>query len=300
MNQRTFITICCAVILCSCKDSALVNGTQATGTLMGSSRYPLEAGSVWNYKGTTSFKNFRPTVLGAQFPDTSWSWSARVQTLGPDTLPNGQVAWRVHTADGDPATNADSYYLLTNDTLFLYAYDGGSAIAPKQSGGMGFRFGGRTYWSAEEIAAAVRSGEFPPRSVDGSSEIIYEARPPKVLVFPLVPGQEWDYRGPGFRNQGGTVGYFEHIGKKVVSQGPVVINGMLTFAAKILWRWDMDGDLQWDENIEASDEVSSAGLVRRTFVYRDLTVTDVNDPAGIGIVDMQTEYSLTSITQVTR
>jgi hypothetical protein len=285
MRERLFIALCCAAILSSCKDSAPVNGTESTTTAPGSARYPLEVGKVWHYRGTNKLQNFRPTVIGAQFPDSSWSWDADTYTPGLVRLPNGQWTWCVHIDEG--SSSADYYYLLEHDTLFLYAYSGSAQIAPKRSGGIGFTFAGRRYGSAGELATLLRSELVPPRIPSSPLDLIYDPRPPKALVFPLTTGQEWDYSTP----QGAF-----HIGKKVVGTLPLIMGGRLWWATNVLWRWDINNDLRWDDDIEGEDAISDGGILRRSRIVRNLTITTESSPEGIGLIDFSTEYTLTSIT----
>jgi hypothetical protein len=58
----------------------------------------------------------------------------------------------------------------------------------------------------------------------------------------------------------------------------------------------MNNDLQWEANIEGTDAIGTAGLLRRTRIMRNVSVTDETGPEVIGTIDISDQYSLTSIT----
>src|SRR5262245_31213567 len=111
--------------------------------------YHFAAGSVWNYQGSFSQFNFRPTRPGILLRDTTLYWNARVDAWGEAVLHDSVRTWRLRSVESfDTTAVGDNYYLEDHDSVYLYAYSGSSFLPlPKESPGPGFRFRGHVYRS---------------------------------------------------------------------------------------------------------------------------------------------------------
>jgi hypothetical protein len=270
-------------VLAGCNNSTDVAGPihPVTGRI----DFPLEAGGLWTYDASTSTHNFRPAVPGATFRDTVIRWNAVVQSLGRDTLRDSIEVWKIHANESMQGSfSADCFYVVGRDTLFQFAYTGGSQIFPVQPSAYQFEYGGRSYASIGDLVDAfglrVISGLF-----SAVNDTLFEPRPPKALIFPLRQGLEWNYR---------ETGYPFRIGKKVLGEVFLLTRAGFFPVSKIQWMWDIRNRGVWDSTLAGYEYVSPRGLIRREFLMNDVGLTGPDDPEPIGYFDLKTEYVLTS------
>ncbi|HEV8538533.1 MAG TPA: hypothetical protein VGR15_06380 [Bacteroidota bacterium] len=246
--------------------------------------YPLIPLAEWKYSGIDSTYNFRPISPGTMYHDTVIHSSSIVKCLGEHILRDTihTIAMQATEAfDSLTPYVATNFYTTTNDSLFLYAYDGGGSASfalPKKSL-VKYTFNGKTFNSIRELTRHYEGLSFIP-----TDDIIYEAKPPKVMVFPLRTGTEWTYRAHGYP-------FF--IGKKILGYESIPVPAGQFVAYKIQWSWDFDGNNVPDSGLVGYDYVTSNGLLKRTFLFTNLALT-VDDPEPIGYIDLKHEYVVTS------
>ena len=252
-------------------------------------RYPLATGNTWTYTRTFSTFNFRPASPGATFRDTSIVSSVAVQILGRETLQDSPL-WKFRSEEhesGRPSFASYLFYRERGDSLILAAYSGGSLFTPQQRltdhASSRYTLNGRSYLSFRELLNI--SPEYFPVALTDS--IYYEGLPVNVYVFPFSVGLEWQYRERGTAWR---------MNKRVTGTEAVRTVAGIFSTYKIRWFWDMNDDGVWDTNIEAYDYVSTRGLMKRTFIFKDFAVTNASSPDSvIGYFDAKDEASLNSV-----
>lgn len=279
MRTPILIIACLSVIVLGCKDS--------TGPAKVLS-YPLGAGSVWAYHRTLSMFNFRPIQQGATFRDTTIEDDMRSEILGTQTLHDTVQTIKFQgTTTGISAADI-YYYTLRNSTLYLYAYKSGGAtdILPKHSSLYRYRYRGQSFASIRELSRFIERGLVDAPGAPPDS-IIYEAHPPKVLVFPLAAGNEWTFRGYGEP--------IAKMNKRVLLQEflTTIAGTFLTYRIQTLYDWNNRG--VWDTTFIFYDNVGQQGLLKRSFLIRDLIITNETSPEGLGYFDMKIQHDLTSL-----
>ncbi|TFH65234.1 MAG: hypothetical protein E4G91_03195 [Candidatus Zixiibacteriota bacterium] len=104
------------------------------------------------------------------------------------------------------------------------------------------------------------------------------------LKYPLNAGSEWPVRIPP---------KLVPINKKAIDRVQVQVPAGVFTCARIQWLYGLDSDSNWDSDIEAYDYISQIGLVKRTRLYHNVTVTTHEYPLGIGICDWAEVWELT-------
>jgi hypothetical protein len=247
--------------------------------------YPIQSGNIWMYAGIDTVYHFRPLVSTVHFKDTAVHWTTRIDSLGEVILQDSVHTWAFRSTDSFDTSHVIGYHYYTrnNDSLFLYAYSSASGGLPKKLSGYHLVFQGITFGSLGELHQYIRQAErIPGYSATGT--IVYEERPPKAMVFPLRVGSQWTFRERGYP-------FF--IGKNITGTASVPTPAGEFAAFKIAWWWDMDNNNIADTNIEAFDYVTNNGLMKRTIVFKNATITN-GDPTPLGYVDIKEEYSITS------
>ena len=197
MKSTMSVCVGITVILSSCDKPT------EPGAVFTVSRFPLAAGNVWNYQGEHSLSRFRLIVSGAMFRDTTYRWAAKVEIIGEQVLQDSVHTWRFHLSDNfarafPPDTfrstsNEDKFYLLRSDTLFFYAYGGGSsAPTPKTHSRYTDAYQEKVFAPMCDLLN-VSEDDLPSISLEHSDSITYLLNPKKSLVFPLRNGSEWTY-----------------------------------------------------------------------------------------------------------
>jgi hypothetical protein len=83
------------------------------------------------------------------------------------------------------------------------------------------------------------------------------------------------------------------IKKKAIDRVQIQVPAGIYTCARIQWLYDVGSDGNWDTDIEAYDYISQIGLVKRTRIYHDVTVTTHEYPLGIGTSDIAEVWELT-------
>jgi len=279
MRAPLLLIACLCAMVPGCKDS--------TGPLNVVS-YPLGSGSVWTYHRTMSTFNFRPTRQGVTNRDTTIEEDVRTEILGTQMLHDtvGTIKFK-GTSTGNPGTDI-SYYTLRKNALYLYAYQSGGAtdVLPKHSARYRYRYRGKSFGSIRELSRFVERG-LEDASGAPSDSVTYEAQPPKVLIFPLAAGKEWTYREYG--------NPFAKMNKRVLYQENLTTPAgtFLTYKIQMLYDWNNRG--VWDTTYIFYDNVGQQGLLKRSWLVRDLLITSDTGPEVLGYFDMKIQHDLTSL-----
>jgi len=284
-KQTKSIVVCMFLAQClflsACKEST------GTGPPVVDS-YPLAAGNAWEYKRQFYTYNFRPIVPGATFEPDTFRSVVRVEILGQRILRDSILTWEFKAVETDSAGTyrGHFFYRTILDSLFLYAYTGGSLIVPRPQSPqtLTFVFGGKVYASLQELFSSFDKEILTP--FHAVVDTMYEERPPKSFVFPLRTGSGWTYRQRG---------YPWRMDRRVIEH--TFIQTVIGFQPvyRIRWFWDINDDERWDDNLEGYDYVSNQGVMGRTFELRNLIVTTINYPDGIGYIDVREEFELIAI-----
>jgi len=248
--------------------------------------YPAATRSFWYYSCTDSVFNFRPTKP-VQFNDWITYSNARVEILGRDTMADGKEAMKFKETTDLYGTRVN-YYRRSGDTLLLIAhagYNSNSALL-KGSSGHAYVFGGHRFRTVGELCAVMTTEAMLPASFNADT-IIYEATPPRVLLFPLSVGKEWTMRQRMDTN-GVTVN------KKVIGSEVLTMPPGLMPVFKIQWFWDVNNDGVWDSDFICYDYVGDRGMVKRDIMFKNVVITTSECPDGIGLVDVLSEKRLNS------
>lgn len=249
--------------------------------------YPAVSGNIWMYSGMDTVVNFRPIYPGVHFRDTSTHWVTRIDSLTNVILHDSVPTLSFRSTDTFDSLNqfiGHHYYITKNDSMFLFAYDGGSGVLPKKSSHYHFTVRGILFTSLEDIHRYVRGMELSPQA---TVSIVYEERPPKVMVFPLHVGTEWTFRERGYPS------FF--IGKKITGTESISTPAGELATYKIQWSWDFDNNGVADTDIQAFDYVTKNGLMKRTIILKNAVITE-DDPTPLAYVDIEETYIITSFT----
>lgn len=166
--------------------------TAATGG-WGQGHYPLQAGWTWKY-----FRRFDvfDTQGHLQYLSLETVW---VTATGPVDL-DGTEAQELHVravdyTDGHLLYEGSVYYTQDRDALIEVGYEGTTPVVtpapqPVDDGG-GYRIGGRTFRSLEEMNDAFRAGGPLGTGWSPASTSVLRDEPRIVLSYPLTPGKTW-------------------------------------------------------------------------------------------------------------
>ena len=241
--------------------------------------YPFTAGKVWNYRAEESLFNFHPTQVGVTFRDTSFIWSATVKARGDSLLHDTVATSKVTVSESLPELQpSENYYLLRNDTLYLYAWlsGNGDPILPKKSPPYRFLYKNYAYRDGQELYQSI-GGRIYSTPTTSAESLYYSSSPPSIFVFPLRVGASW------------IVTSLAGITKKVIGTESITTESGIFSTYIIEWSRSTDSTLTEKEYL------SDKGLIKRTFVVRGLIVASSTFPEGFGTIDLKLEYVLTSL-----
>jgi hypothetical protein len=256
----------------SCKDSSNPAGPGDWNYI-----FPLKIGNSWSYNHTNSFNNFRPdSIRHYLIGDSSITVNSSVTR---DTLLNGIRVFELVENDGN-YWNYYGYYANQDSGLFKYAYINSGQILPKSSG-IRFFVNGKFYNNIHEL---IRNQEEKIRLIKTSLDSLQILSPPrKIYPYPVIIGSEWNLTSDYFR-----------INKEIEGREIVETNSGLHSCYKIKWKYDMNNNGQWDDDIIVYEYYGAKGLVKRIIIVKDILVSTEHSPEGIGYVDFLSESTLKS------
>ncbi|MBN1464975.1 hypothetical protein JXA02_04390 [candidate division KSB1 bacterium] len=244
-------------------------------------RYPLEPGSVWIYDRSINL-DFHPRS-GTRAADSIHA-TIRIEVIGEEMLFDTLATIKVREQVEQDATSLTNYNFYQNrdEALYLIAVVGGAVALPKKTTGVNHAFA--PVFSARFDIISGLDGNLIPIAVDS----LHLEKPAKVVLrYPLTAGVEWTYSEKNRPRR---------IKKRVL--GDTEVNTPIgTFkAVKVQWIVDFDGDGEFDDNLDYIDFIADQGLVKRSFLIRNLPLLD-DDGGNIGYYDYHDQSFLVSFTK---
>jgi len=249
--------------------------------------FPFTIGNTWSYQREYASINYEPDSLEDthSFNITS---TATTEITVPYTL-NDTLPTHVFQTDWvEGLSNGTHYNYRTNtaEGLFSHGYGGSPWVGPPKRrlpDGIYLEFGGQRFESFEELSFYFRNA--PRLSNKNIDSIFYENHPIMELKYPLEVGQHWLYRIA-------DLGDAWNMDKTVLSTENVTVPAGQFECMKIQWRWDIDGDDQWDDDIDGYDYICDSGYVKRNFIFYDILVTNEYGDT-LGTIDSHDLFELT-------
>jgi hypothetical protein len=263
-----FLLVCCFVSCSKVPDDT-------NGILI----YPFNNNTVWNYSKTFSSQNFRPSVPGATYRETTYTYAGSVSVLGEKTFHDTiQTIMTAENSEGFSHLYSEKYYIQKPEALYLYGYKGGGDLfAPKSNFSIRYKYKGIEFSDPEEIIdylEMAKSGNFKK-----TDSIYIEPQAPVVFKYPIEVGTSWNYRKT-------SAGFPSLIDKKVTGKEFLSIHAGRFQTYVVQWFYDLDNNGTYDADIIFKDYVCSKGLVKREIIMKDVGVTNIESPEGIGLVDI--------------
>ncbi len=245
--------------------------------------YPLSEGNVWEYENKIELSNFRPLTPGHTFEERVYTTTGRVVSRGIHIFDNGVKTYSLITNEetANRLPTSVNYYLKTKDGFYLYGYSGSSLLAPKTNSSTKFIFHGKTFYNFQSLI------DFVEQKVNHYSDSVYiETPPPKVYQYPLQVGVKWI-----FRNHNKPF----LIEKEIIEKKFIRTPAGYFDAYAIRWYYDMDRNGIYDPDIIVTEYLDAVGLVKRVFMIKDIMVTNMESPDGVGYIDFMQNIVLTSV-----
>jgi len=261
---------------------------KSSGPILGDFAYPLRVGQIWKYSGSYYSFNCRPESLAA-YHFFSAEFVSTVQVMQKTKLLDTLDVYSFkETAieSGIHAYQTWNYFNNRPDGFYCYAYGGTSSmmqprkIAPTQ---YQLTFHGKTFDDIKELIgpSLISLSGLAPQA-DSITNI--EDPPVRCLKYPPIAGSEWPVK---------VLPEVMSIKKKAIDRVQIQVPAGIFTCARIQWLYDLGSDGSWDSDIEAYDYISQIGLVKRTRIYHDVTVTTHEYPLGIGTCDYAEVWELT-------
>jgi hypothetical protein len=252
-------------------------------TTASSFEFPVAIGNRWNY--SNFFSTVDHDTLGGESFDTTFG-NSTVRISGLDTLSDTVETRQFITSwNMGGSGTAINYRLIRDDGIYLYAYDGTWIGPPKAIPGDGIHYecNGMRFSRLEDLLQTIRNGGYGKQKGLLPEQVI-EDPPVLELAYPLEVGHRWTYRdadlGQGWDMQ-----------KEVVGIDTLTIAAGTFECFVIRWFWDIDGDGQWDTDIDGYDYISGCGTIMRTFDYPPIYVTNLQGDT-VGVSDAYEEFDL--------
>lgn len=264
------------IIVHSCKDSS------NPGFPIGENfTYPLKIGNKWNYSEHYTFTNPRPDSVQNYINDFSSNGQVFVVK---DTIINSISMFELKDkiVDQYGVFEVHGYYANTVDGLLKYAYSGSSYGLPKANQQVQFLFKGKRFSSVSEIIKTVELSSSLNKIVYDS---LYFFEPPRVVYkYPITQNFEWGIGTNGFR-----------LNKQYEGRVTLQTSIGILECVVIKWKYDIDNDGNWDEDFFVYEYLSAKGKVKMTYTIKDMSITTIEYPDGIGKVDLNYEQMITSV-----
>jgi hypothetical protein len=254
--------------------------------ILGDFAYPLQVGQTWLYSGSYQTFNFQPESLAYSHSE-SRTFQSTVQIVQKFNLLDSLEVYGFKETiieSGKDPTYSWHYMNNSSEGLYRYAYTLGDVrVTPRKPAvqDRSYRFHGKTYASIEEL---LRSSDtrHEGEALDGDS-IKYDVPPFRSLKYPLTTGSEWPVRVP----PGSMM-----LNKKVIDEVKIQVPAGVFNCARIQWLYGTGTDGQVDSDMQVFDYVARIGLVKRTQVFHNVTVTDYEHPLGAGTCDISEIWML--------
>jgi hypothetical protein len=232
-------------------------------------RYPLQIGNEWHYDRQVSLTY--DVKSGVRLPEITTS-SVRVVAAGETVLFDSLTTIKLEE-NGSNATGGwanSSFYQNKADGLYLISGAVEPLALPKTT-------------KRNDKFGIVAPGIY---SFSKENTIFFSENARRVLQYPLKPGTEWTYAEQNKPRR---------MNKKVIGTADITTRAGTFKTVKIQWIVDFDGDGQFDNSVEFFDYIADEGLVKRSFLIKNLPVLD-DDGGNIGSYDYLDESLLSSVT----
>jgi hypothetical protein len=272
--QRIIVLLFLYITLIQCsKDNP-------TGPTRDDFLYPLKPGTTWMYNRSISM-TFHPRS-GTRSPD-SISAVVNVEVIGKEVLFDTLQTIKVRECIEQDDASSTSYHFYQNksDALYLVATVGSPVALPKKTANVNQLFG-HGFNTTFNFVSLFEMSQIP-----AAADSLHLEKPVKtVLRYPLKAGTEWTYSE---RNKP------RRVNKRVIGEEDVDTHIGTFKTVKIQWIADFDGDGEFDDNVEYYDFIANEGLVKRSFLIRNLPLVD-DEGGNIGNYDYQDQSLLVSYT----
>lgn len=247
--------------------------------------YPLKVGHTWEYARESSTFNFRSHATDTIRSDTTTFSNVFMEIVGIDTLRDSistYVFYEQLTDMENRTSKSWSYYNSQDDGLYFVAYKDPGYVIPKSMAKKRFYFKERYFSEIWEITSLVEKEILSTNQRLDS--LYYEDPPLKSLHYPLKTGSQWVYR------EGQDSWRIE---KKVSGKEKVRVPAGEFICYKLQWLFDMNGDGEWEDDIEFFDFVCPQGLIRREILLTDVGWFQGDHPyEPMALVDLKDEFQL--------
>lgn len=276
-SLKFLLPILLVLIIQSCKDSSNP-GFQINENFV----YPLKIGNKWNYHDSSIFTNPRPDSIQGLLNDYFYDVEVSVTK---DTVLNSILVKEMFEKMVGMIETSESYgyYANTQDGLIKYAYTSGGYLGlPKTNKSIQLLFKGSYYSSITELIKAI---EIKTANLKSLYDSLYYFQPPRVIYkYPIVENTEWVFSGNDILINK------QYVGKTILQTN---LGNMECY--KIKWKYDFDNDGNWDEDFVVYEYVNSKGKLKVTYTFKDMVITSIEHPDGIGLVDVTFEQIITAI-----
>lgn len=238
-------------------------------------KYPLKVGSEWKYTYSVRFVNVHPDSIKHLLNDYS---SDYIISINKDTTINSRymVEWKRTI---EPSTSYE-YYANEENGLIKYGYRTGYGTNLPKSSRVGYLFEGKYYADISDLIINFETGHLLARPL--SDSIIFYSQPIIVYPYPLNVGKQW------------MENYFFNMTKKVVGQEFISTPAGRYLCYKILWK-PLTPEGTFDENYHVYEYVCEKGLVKKVIELKNLSITTMEYPDGIGTADVLEEMVVEDI-----
>jgi len=266
-----------SVIIISCSDEPVtpaggIAETVDTGTFI----YPFTIGDSWNVKRTMSFENPRPDSIRHYFTDPPVVYNGSISILY-DTIINGTAAkCFLETETEDSMVYVNRLYYYQTDTGFYCLANRNSMFGyfmPFRKNNLSFEKYGIKMQNPFALEQMILSG-----SPHQSSDTFIIFTPPVLsLKYPVLKNIEWFFFN----------GFFT-VYKKYTEFVNLTVNGQKIACIKTQRRY-----VGWDDFL-FYEYYSKYGQMQSNHLFKDMLVTTINNPDGIGYVDSREKIEVLS------
>ncbi len=261
IKRGSILLLLCLIMNCS--------EDKPTGPSRDDFRYPLRIGNEWHYKRqvTLTFD----VKSGVRAPEVTAS-SVRVHVAAEQILHDSLTTLQVEEngSSARESWTSASFYQNRVDGLYLLSGVIEPIALPKGAG------------ENEAYNRILTPGDYP--AIAATSFLYDENSMHRVLEYPMQVGTEWSYAEQNRPRR---------IHKKVIGKTDVTTDAGTFKAVIVQWFVDFDADGEFDSNLEYFDYIANEGLVKRSFLIRNLPVVD-DDGGNIGSYDYRDESLLSS------
>lgn len=245
--------------------------------------YPIKLGNQWEYSRVFSLLKYEP-ANASTIVDTFFTSTVIINVMKQEIIHDNinTFVFKETLIENNHTFTSDTYYTNSNKGLYLHAYRGPGHVVPKVTQKKRILFKGKYFSDIQEITSFITKAF--PRSYSINDTLIYEIPPLQSLKYPLEIGAQWVYRNPDNP---------WHIEKKIVGFEEVDVATGKFDCFKIQWLYDIDNKGVWDPDIIFYDYICEQGLVKRSIIFKNATISFELEP--IGTFDIKDESVLTKL-----